>query len=166
MNSLLLAMRDWAGVVAIAISLAAFVVHFYEMHKSHRRQVTVRIGFGFIDDDDEEPGVWIEAVNTGSVPVRIAHWRITNEAKTLYGKVRKTGEGLAGAWVEPGDRATDVVDVYDLLGQVGDEKEVHAYVKVADRGRPFRSNWCRVVGSARPVTVWRRVLYSLGLFKT
>jgi hypothetical protein len=76
MNSLLPAIRDWAGVVAIAISLAAFVLHFYEVRKNRRRHLNVRIGFGPIGDDEDHdiPGVWIEAANTGSVPVSVARW--------------------------------------------------------------------------------------------
>jgi hypothetical protein len=103
------------------------------------------------------PGIQVDVVNTGSVPVTIRRWGVTNGHRWLDPSHQVAGQGLTDRRLEPADHAEEVFHYGDLYYSLGEEWEIRALVALVD-DKVFRSPWFRPSGHAKPVVLYRKIL--------
>jgi len=150
-------------VAALILGIVNFLWRGYEWRVGRRRRLRVRL-HDYITSPEPDgsgmPGVQVDVVNTGSVPVTIRSWGVTNGHRWLDPRHEVPGEGLTDRRLEPADRADEVVHYGDVYYSLGEEWEIRAFVALAD-DKVFRSPWFRHSRHAKPVVLKRKILRRL-----
>jgi hypothetical protein len=144
----------------LILGIVNFLWRAYEWRIGRRRRLRVRLNDYIISPDPDgsgQPGIQVDVVNTGSVPVTIRTWGVTNGNRWLDRPYEVAGQGLTDRRLEPADRAEEVLHYGDLYYSLGEEREIRALVALVD-GKVFRSPWFRPSSHAKPVVLHRKIL--------
>jgi hypothetical protein len=144
-------------VGAFLIAVAGLVLRWIEYRQGRQRKVAVHLIETFIEDDPEtgdgDAFYVVEVVNTGSVPVRVHWWYLSNGRHRVVARTNT----LTGSVIARGDHAEGLVDYAHVMGELGGEREIRAYVMLVGERRHRTSNWNRPSSRSEPVTMARRL---------
>ncbi len=156
-------LTSWIAVGAFLIAVAGFALRWIEFRQGRQRKVAVNLIETFIEENEAGDGdaVYIvEVVNTGAVPVRVHWWYLSNGRHRVVARTNK----LTGSVIAPGDHAEGLIDYVHVMGELGGEREIRAYVRLVGERRYRTSNWNSPSSHAEPITTARRLRLRIATF--